>query len=194
MKIFMLALVAAGAACASPEQQLETNRRFTSITYTDTTRETFDRTNRAVTGVLVSGPGDSVRFRIRTARGELVQGVDITLHPATSRDQPIHTARVGMPTGTLPLLGNSVAFLEQLLRRAKVVGGDSVSIPVMLVGAQASLAVMTVIRNGSDSVVIVGPDGNWDAGLHLAVDPQGRIVGGAIPLSHSRIYGAEAGF
>ena len=183
----VLALVPVAVACRAPEQRLETGRRYLEITYTDTTTEAFDRTDRAVTGVLVSRQGDSVRFRIRTARDAFVDGVDITLHPATNRDEPIRTTRVGMPRGTLPVMQTSVAFLEQLLRRARVVGGDSVSIPVMLVGAQASLDVFTVIRNGSDSLVLVGPDGNWAAGLHLAVDGQGRIQGGAIPLSGTQI-------
>ena len=187
MKARTLALVLAALACSSPEKTLETNRRFAEITYNDTTQETFGRTTKAVTGVLVSGPGDSIRFRIRTAKDELVAGIDITLHPATSRDQPIRTTRVGMPQGTLPVMGTSVAFLEQLLRRARVVGGDSVSIPVMMVGEQASLEVMTVIRNGNDSVVLVGPDGNQGIGIHLAVDAQGHILGGGIPLSSSQI-------
>lgn len=191
-RLATLTLVLAGMACASPEKQIESNRRYESITYNDTTLESFGRTDRAVTGVLVSGPGDSVRFRIRAAQDDLVTGVDITLHPATSRDQPLRTTRVGMPKGTLPLLGSSVAFFEQLLRRARAVGGDSVSIPVMMVGAQASLDVFTVIRNGPDSVVLVGADGNQTMGLHLAVDGQGRILGGVIPASGSRIQSLDA--
>ncbi|HET9707908.1 MAG TPA: hypothetical protein VFP39_06370, partial [Gemmatimonadales bacterium] len=184
--------VLAGLACSSPERQIEADRRYESITYNDTTLESFGRSDRAVTGVLVSGPGDSVRFRIRAAKDDLVTGVDITLHPATSRDEPLHSTRVGMPKGTLPLLGTSVAFLEQLLRRARAVGGDSVTIPVMQVGAQASLDVFTVIQNGADSVVLVGADGNPALGLHLAVDGQGRILGGVIPASGSRIQSRDA--
>lgn len=183
--------LALGAACSSPEKQLESNRRYMSVTYNDTTLETFSRTDRAVTGVLITGPGDSLRFRIRETGDDLVQGVDVTLHPATSRDQPLHTARVGMPKGTLPVMGSSVAFLEQILRRARAVGGDSVTIPVMMVGAQASLTVFTVIRNGSDSLVLVAADGDWTAGLHLAVDTQGRIQGGVIPLSGTRLVSLE---
>lgn len=187
-----LTIVLAGLACSSPEKELESNRRYESITYNDTTIESFGRTDRAVTGVLISGPGDSVRFRIRAAKDDLVAGVDITLHPATSRDAPLRTARVGMPNGTLPLMGTSVAFLEQLLRRARAVGGDSVTIPVMQVGAQASLEVFTVIQNGADSVVLVGADGNQTMGLHLAVDGQGRILGGVIPASGSKIQSLDA--
>ncbi|HXJ29590.1 MAG TPA: hypothetical protein VNG35_03065 [Gemmatimonadales bacterium] len=191
-RLATLTLVLAGLACASPEKQIEASRRYQSITYNDTTIESFGRTDRAVTGVLVSGPGDSVRFRIRAAQDDLVAGVDITLHPATSRDEAPRTARVGMPKGTVPLMGTSVAFLEQLLRRARAVGGDSVTIPVMQVGAQASLEVFTVIQNGSDSVVLVGADGNQTMGLHLAVDGQGRILGGVIPASGSKIQSLDA--
>ncbi len=43
------------APCSSPEKQLESDRRYISITYTDTTFESFRRTDRAITGVLVGG-------------------------------------------------------------------------------------------------------------------------------------------
>jgi len=185
----ILAVIAAlvVVACSKPEKQLESGRRYMSVTYNDTTVESFGRTDRAITGVLLERSSDSVRFRIHTTPDALVSMVDITLHPATERGERPRTRRIGMPKGTLPIMGSSVAFLEQLVRRARVVGGDSVSIPVMLLGAQASLDLLTVIRNGSDSVVFVGPDGNLTNGLHLAVDEQGRILGGVIPLSGTRI-------
>jgi len=192
VRIF-LAVIAAlvVVACSTPEKQLESGRRYMSITYNDTTVESFGRTDRAITGVLVERSSDSVRFRIHTTPDALVSMVDITLHPATERGERPRTRRIGMPKGTLPIMGSSVAFLEQLVRRARVVGGDSVSIPVMLLGAQASLDLLTVIRNGSDSVVFVGPGGNLTNGLHLAVDEQGRILGGAIPISGTRILRME---
>lgn len=184
-------LAFAASACAAPEQELESGRRYLSTTYSDTTMESFGRTDRAITGVVVAQSGDSVRFRIRTTPDALVSGVDITLHPASSRGERPRTVRVGMPKGTLPVMATSVAFLEQVLRRARVVGGDSVSIPVMLVGAQASLEVLTVIGNGSDSVLLVSSEGNQAAALHLAVDNAGRILGGVLPLSGTRIRPLE---
>lgn len=186
----LVALIAGG--CSTPEKELETARRYISINYSDTTFESFSRTDRAITGLLVAGSNDTVRFRIRTTADALVSGVDITLHPASSRGEHPQTRRVAMPKGTLPIMATSVAFLEQLVRRARVVGGDSVSIPVMLLGAQASLEVLTMIRNGSDSVVLVGPDGNQANGLHLALDEQGRILGGGIPISKTKILGLES--
>ncbi|HVH10027.1 MAG TPA: hypothetical protein VM736_09540 [Gemmatimonadales bacterium] len=175
------------ASCSRAEQQLESGRQYISITYTDTTFESFGRTDRAIIGVVIADFGDSVRFRIHTNPDALVSVVDVTLHPATRRDERPVTRRLGMPKGTMPVMGSSVAFLEQLLRRSRVVGGDSVSIPVMMVGAQASLTVFTVIRNGSDSVLFVAPDGNSTAALHLAVDSAGHITGGVIPVSGTKI-------
>ncbi len=178
------------SACSTPEKQLESGRRYMSINYNDTTIESFSRTDRAITGLVVH-ESDSVRFRIMTNPDALVSEVDITVHPATSSGEHPHTRRIGMPKGTMPVMGTTVAFLEQLLRRARVAGGDSVSLPVMLLGAQASLEPMMMIHNGRDSVVLVGPDGNAAIGVHLAVDEQGRILGGLIPLSSSRILSLD---
>lgn len=187
---FAVALVA--SACSTPEKQLESGRRYLSVVYADTMYESFGRTDRSITGVLVSQLGDSVRFRIRTTPDALVSEVDITLHPASSRRERPRTTRVGMPKGTLPVMQTSVAFLEQLVRRARVVGGDSVSLPVMILGPQASLDVLTMIALGGDSVVLVGTDGKLENGVHLAVDEQGRILGGLIPISGTRILSADA--
>ena len=190
MKAMFVSLMMVGwaaASCSRPEKQLDSGRTYMSVVYTDTTLESFGRSDRAITGVVIAGLGDSVRFRIHTNPDALVSVVDVTLHPATSRGERPVTRRIGMPQGTMPILGGSVAFLEQLLRRARVVGGDSVSIPVMLVGPQASLDVLTVIRSGSDSVLLVTPTGDLTAAIHLAVDSVGHILGGVIPLSGMRI-------
>jgi len=49
-----------------------------------------------------------------------------------------------------------------------------------------------MIANGSDSVVLVGRDANRANGLHLAVDEQGRILGGVIPTSGTKILSVDA--
>ena len=53
-------------------------------------------------------------------------------------------------------------------------------------------SVFTMIANGSDSVVLVGRDANRANGLHLAVDEQGRILGGVIPMSGTKILSVDA--
>jgi hypothetical protein len=181
-----LTLIVILAGCR-PEKTLESGRRYLSTSYNDSTFETFDRTTRAVTGVVVAKSGDSVRFRIRTGSHAQVNGVDLTLHPASRRNEPLIVQRVGMPKGTLPLMGNSVAFLEQLLRRAKDLGGDSLTLSVMQVGANPDRMALTLVRRGVDSVLLLGPDLDQRNALHAAVDTAGRILGGVIPLSGTRI-------
>lgn len=181
-----LAVLAVLTGCGS-EQQLESNRRFYSVTYQDTTWETFSRTNREITGELRNDSGDTVRFRIRTTGDAEVKGVDYTLHPATSRGQPLMTQRVGMPENTIPVMQNSVAFIEQLLRRARARGGDRVTIPVLLVGAESSTESLTLVRRGPDSVLILDSSGDARNAVHLAVDSAGHVLGGSIPLSGTRI-------
>ena len=87
------------AACSQPEKQLESGRRYMSITYTDTAFESFGGTDRAITGVLVQRSSDSVRFRIHTTPDALVSVVDITVHPASERGERPVTRRIGMPKG-----------------------------------------------------------------------------------------------
>jgi len=183
--------IALAAACASDEQEIESDRRYVSTVYNDTVLETFGRTSRTITGMLIEKCGDTVRFRIHTNADALVSKVDLTLHPSSRRGQRPATQIVAMPKGTLPLMQNSVAFLEQYLRRARTVGGDSVSIPVMLVGASPELEVLTLVKIGADSVMLLGPDMKSENGIHLALDAQDRIAGGVMPLSGARITRAD---
>ena len=179
--------VAVAAACATDEKAIESDRRYISTVYNDTVVETFGRTSRTITGMLIEKSGDTVRFRIHTKGDALVSQVDLTLHPSSQRGQRPATQIVSMPKGTLPLMQNSVAFLEQFLRRARAVGGDSVSIPVMLVGTSPELEVLTLVKNGPDSVMLLGPEMKQQNGIHLAIDEQDRIAGGVMPLSGARI-------
>ena len=183
--------LALAAACATEEKEIEPDRRYISTVYNDTIVESFGRTSRTITGMLIEKSGDTVRFRVHTKADALVSTVDLTLHPASRRGQRPATQIVTMPTGTLPLMQNSVAFLEQYLRRARAVGGDSVSIPVMLVGASPELEVLTLVKIGADSVMLLGPDMKSENGIHLALDAQDRIAGGVMPLSGARITRAD---
>src|SRR5262249_48230395 len=106
-------------ACTGSEKEIESGRQYMSTVYNDTTTETFGRTARTITGMLVEKTGGTVRFRIHTNEDQLVSKVDLTLHSASKRGQRPVTQIATMPNGTLPLMGNSVAFLEQLLRRAR---------------------------------------------------------------------------
>ena len=64
MPVIMAGFVA--ASCSKPEKLLESGRSYMSITYTDTTLESFGRSDQAITGVLIERLADSVRFRFHT--------------------------------------------------------------------------------------------------------------------------------
>ena len=66
-----------------------------------------------------------------------------------------------------------VALLEQIVRRARVIGGDSVSLPVFVLGGGGRTLDASIVFRGDTAVVRLGT-------LHarLAVDAQGRVLGG----------------
>ncbi|HEX4562109.1 MAG TPA: hypothetical protein VH113_09795 [Gemmatimonadales bacterium] len=182
------AALAICVSCSTPEKPLEFGRQYTSIVYADTEAETFGRTDRSVTGVVVDRYGDSVRFHIHTKPDALVSSVDFVALQAPRRGGRTMKKSFDLPKGTMPLFENSVAFLEQLLRRARALGGDTVRIPVMFVGASAFSDEFTVVRNGDDSVLLVPRVGHLASALRLAVDSVGHITGGMIPVSGTQIF------
>lgn len=93
------------------------------------------------------------------------------------------TQRLGSRAGALPFLNPSFALVEQLVRRAFAIGGDSVGVPTFLVQGGQTLSV-TVRRLGADSVIV---DLAGGAPARLAVSPDGSITGGAVPAQGLRI-------
>jgi hypothetical protein len=95
-------------------------------------------------------------------------------------DEAAETDRLVTPDGTMIHLGPSPALLEQLLRRARALGGDTASIPVLLVGRDEErhevIERVTVRRMGRDSVHVVLDAQNQ---ARVAVDGEGRIQGGS---------------
>lgn len=79
--------------------------------------------------------------------------------------------------GALPYINLSSALLEQIVRRARVVGGEAVVIPLLALENGFAFSA-TVIRVGADSAVVVLPPG---VELRLRVDAQGRLLGGSVP-------------
>ena len=180
--------------CSSPKRDdkpIEATRQFVSTHYSDTSTQSVSRTAKTLSGYVASKDGDTVRYLAAVGKDATVDWVDLTVQGNFSRGMPVQKMRVMMPKETLPLMGDAVGFLEQILRRARQMGGDNVSIPIMHVGAHAELDVMIVRKAGADSVLLLGRDGDERNAVHLAVDSTGHITGGAIPLSSSKLWLAE---
>lgn len=82
---------------------------------------------------------------------------------------------IKLPAGAVPFVNLSGLSLELIIRRARVVGGDTARVPVLLVGGQSAVA--TVVRNGADSVLIV----LGIATLRARTDAAGRFLGAVVP-------------
>ena len=189
----------AGAAavivsCSAPVKTVraaEPSRSFESTHYNDKTVERYSRSADSISGTVATRDGDTVRYVARVGADELVREVELTVQPAASRGEEAQTRRVRMPKGTMPVMGASVGLLEQLLRRARAVGGEDPSIPVMHLGARVSLEVMRVRFVAPDSVILTAADGDESVGVHLTVDAQGRVLRGITPITKSRIEPVE---
>jgi hypothetical protein len=169
-------LVLGAVACAHGADKAEPERRFVQTVYNRPQTETFVRSTHHLSGTIVSNT-ETVTYRADIAPDELVPKIEIT---ANVRGETIKRT-YPLADKTMPMIPGSTALLEQILRRAKVVGGDTISIPTLLLGLHPMPNVMTVVGNGPDSLLMM--DRRWDPKIsfHLAIDSAWRITGGTIP-------------
>jgi dienelactone hydrolase len=91
-------------------------------------------------------------------------------------------AKIPSIAGALALVNPSVAFIEQIVLRARVIGSDPASVMVFIIGGPQPFA-GTVRRLNADSVRVQYASVTMD----LAVSPTGRVLGGIIPVQGIRI-------
>ncbi|HEU4524563.1 MAG TPA: hypothetical protein VFR62_06045 [Gemmatimonadales bacterium] len=88
--------------------------------------------------------------------------------------QAISTQVLGTQAGAIPYLNMSFALLEQAVRRSRAGGGKQVPF-FNLAGGQTVSGTLTPV--GTDSLALaIG-----EVEFRLKVDPDGRVLGGAIP-------------
>ncbi len=98
------------------------------------------------------------------------------------------TQRFATRPGVVPFLNPSFSLVELAIQRARIVGGDSVAVPIWSVQG-GSTVLADVIRSGPDSVVVkLG-----GIPVRLAVNANGDIIGGVIPSQGLRIVRSRGG-
>jgi hypothetical protein len=169
------------------DQPVESGRGFVTKVYADSQIETFSRSEHHLRGTIVERH-DSIAYVALLGDSGLVKMVDLTVYGNGRGGASVQRVRFPMPRSTLPLLGGSGAMFEQVLRRVRAIGGDSVSVPVMHLGRTPTLDVMTISGNGDDSLIISSQtsDDRRNA-IHIAIDSVWRITGAVLPLSGMRI-------
>jgi hypothetical protein len=183
-RALVCAVVTSTVSCLQPtEKPVESGRGFITTVYTDTEVESFSRTTEHLRGV-ISSRRDSLFYVVWLGDSGLVRSVDLIARGHGRGGASVHAGHYPMAKGTLPMVYGSGALLEQLLRRARALGGDSISVPVMFVGANATTDVVTITSNGPDSLIVVGQDGgSIKNSLHLAIDSLWHVTGMKLPLS-----------
>jgi hypothetical protein len=114
----------------------------------------------------------------------IFKGDSVAVDHVSSRG--MQTLVVPAARGAIPYVNLSFAWLEQALRRARRVRGDSVAIPFFSLGGGQAVTGM-VRRLAADSMALrLGT-----VEFRFAVDSAGRIVGGGIPAQDVRVVRRE---
>lgn len=92
------------------------------------------------------------------------------------------TSRVATDRGAIPLINVSIALLEQVVRRARNIPGDSVSVPLLsLEGGETTQSLVSFDAKGGAELVTASER------MQLRVDAAGRILGGGDATRRIRV-------
>ncbi len=117
--------------------------------------------------------GDTVPFQ----RAELTFGAD-TVAVAISGNVS-RTQRIASRPDALPYINPSFALIEQVVRRARAMGGAVDTVPMFMVsGGQTIPAVVTRVDADSVTIRIATSE------MRAAVGPDGALLGAVIPVQH----------
>ena len=90
------------------------------------------------------------------------------------------TNRVATTPGAIPYVNPSPSLMEQILRRARVMGGEQVQVPVFVAGTGGQTVAAMVMFMPPDSATVTL--GNTE--VRLRVDDEGRLLGGRVPAQN----------
>jgi hypothetical protein len=79
--------------------------------------------------------------------------------------------------GTIPIINPSIATFEQIVRRARVLGGGEREVPIYVTGQEGDPTTATVAFLGADSATVTVQG----VTMRFAVDADGHVLGGAVP-------------
>lgn len=89
---------------------------------------------------------------------------------------PPLAARRQIPAGSIPFVNPSPSLMEQIVRRARVIGGSPVQVPVWAASGGGQPTTATVTLEGNQARILVN-----NVEVQLTLDESGRITGGSVP-------------
>lgn len=193
--------VAAPTAPAVPEEAVFTLRREANILVTERSRRTGDRLQAEMTlpngarlfyeaHLRADGSVSEIEVRQFAAGASpdadpaqrsaaAFRGDSVFLSQAQGAETRTDQRALGPAarTGIVPFINPSPSGMEQLVRRARAMGGERVEVPIWVPGGGGQMTTATVTFTAPDSAqVVLG-----DVQMLLRVDPQGRVLGGSVP-------------
>jgi hypothetical protein len=180
------------ATLACGEKPIESGRRFLTTTPNDSLVESFSRTKHDLRGV-INGRSDSIVYDAHLGDSGLVEAVDIAIYNRQTRKVSADPKHITLARGTMPWIMGSGALLEQILRRARALGQDSLTMQVSYVAAlSASRELFTITTNAPDSLLLTGIWGGRSQNiLHVGVDSAFRVTGMTLPRVRAEMEAAD---
>jgi pimeloyl-ACP methyl ester carboxylesterase len=197
----LAALAAAGTSHAGQPAPTAAHAEFVVTAGSDTIAiESITRdASRVKAELLVKAQGATIAFTMQLGPGGTVSrlltearaanapasapplqraAIDFTRDSAlvTIGDAAEPSQRFAAPAGTLPFINLSSAIVEQILRRAKAIGGRSADVPVFAVAGGQLLQARVEWASADSATLALGA-----ATIHARVSPEGEFLGGTVP-------------
>ncbi len=165
--------------------------------------ERYTRSPGHLRGTIVHGDHSRIEYDATIAPDEAIVRLELRLWPAgaaldskpaqhsvaelsgPARDSLTRTGRASgpeqiwrqvVPGGTQPYLVPSVALAQQLLRRARVLGGDSVAFEIVVLNGSSMLPVSVRWLQGDTALITVA-----DRHVRVGLDAHGGVQDGTDP-------------
>lgn len=162
--------------------------------------ESVERSGNQLHSRLETRTAGAYDYTATITHEHLVSRLDLTAYAPGSRTAAAHAVlsfvgdsvtadvgngriqRVATQRGAEPWVNPSVALVELIVKRARLIGSDSVNVPLFIVSGGATVG-GTVVKHGADSVVFTISG----VALRLHVNAAGDVLGGIVPSQDNTI-------
>ena len=212
-RLVFAAAALAAAACSSPGAAPSNPASRFEVRHGDKilAREEFTRTGGRLRGALTVPGQVRVAYDAQVTDNGATERVDAQIFDAmalpgakpaqrsqarfqgdsvfattTAGDSTRHSAAL-TSEGAVFYLNPSVAWAEEIVRRAKAMSGDKAQVPVFLASNNGKTDTATVRLRGDSAIIALA-----GAEMRLALDSTGSVTGGAVPSQGVRLIRLSA--
>jgi hypothetical protein len=183
---------------AAQQPQTETGTFVFTQNGAEVIVEKYTRTASSLESDLRIANGQRVTYKAKLAAGNVAE-ITMNAYVPTDTAKPAQTAivrffgdslsletvrngaavneRRAAPRGTVPFLNPSAVWMEEILRKAKTMGGATVNVSVAILNVpQEVITIPVTFTSATEATLVLG-----DATLSFKLDDKMRILSGEIP-------------